>query len=85
MKNVKQMPFELPPQLVVAIIFQSFRLPDHFPTQYLTAEEVAYLFSIHKRTVYRWGKCGRLRRYCFGRRTFYKREELFGYLDSLYD
>ncbi len=46
------------------------------PTEYLTRQEVAEMFSIDLSTVHNWTKRGKLIPYGLGGRIYYKRSEI---------
>lgn len=46
------------------------------PTEYLTRKEVADLLKCDLSTIHNWTKKGKLTKYCFGARTYYKRAEI---------
>lgn len=50
------------------------------PTEWLTRKEVADLLKCDMSTVHNWTKKGKLKKYCIGDRTYYKRDEVEGAL-----
>lgn len=49
--------------------------PKH-PTEYLTRNEVAKMLKCDLSTVHNWTAKGKLKKYCIGNRTYYKRNEI---------
>jgi excisionase family DNA binding protein len=47
-----------------------------FIKEYLTSSEVAELLKCDISTVYNWTKKGKLKKYCNGDKTYYKRSEV---------
>lgn len=46
------------------------------PTEWLTRSEVAEMLKCDISTVHNWTKKGKLKKYCIGDRTYYKRSEV---------
>jgi excisionase family DNA binding protein len=46
------------------------------PDEWLTRVEVAEMLKCDKSTVHNWTKKGKLKKYCIGNRTYYKRSEV---------
>ena len=46
------------------------------PTEWLTRNEVAEMLKCDISTVHNWTKKGKLKKYCIGDRTYYKRTEV---------
>jgi hypothetical protein len=46
------------------------------PTELLSRKEVADLFKCDLSTIHNWTKKGKLKKYCIGDRTYYKRSEV---------
>ena len=46
------------------------------PTEWLTRQEVADMLKCDLSTVHNWTKKGKLKKYCIGDRTYYKRTEV---------
>ena len=46
------------------------------PTEWLTRNEVAEMLKCDLSTVHNWTKKGKLKKYCIGDRTYYKRSEV---------
>jgi excisionase family DNA binding protein len=46
------------------------------PTEWLTRKEVAKMLKCDPSTVHLWTIKGKLRKYCIGNRTYYKRSEV---------
>lgn len=46
------------------------------PTEFLTRNEVAKMLKCDLSTVHNWTTKGKLKKYCIGNRTYYKRAEV---------
>jgi len=46
------------------------------PAEYMTRSEVAEMLKCDLSTIHNWNQKGKLRKYCLGNRTYYKRSEI---------
>ena len=59
--------------------------PDNQDIKILTLEEVAKLLRLHKSTVCRYAKTGKLRSYLIGNRRLFKSDDVWAFFENQVD